>query len=337
MKCIKNLVRSLYKRMWKQEWEDFHKEIILPRKLSGFIPISNVKQWSDYYQQNDIPRKLEKLLIGIDAEGQETVNNVLRRHQFFMNSYNEFDSYYFEPENWLTEKEKQECERIDISKYENCFPVNFYERSVLFYHCGLKLLSNKCLKYIQEKDFIDGGACIGDSAMIFTEYQPKMVYAFEPLKRNQKYIAQTIKINKLKTVQPVNLGLGDKNETVELMFNSENIGGASLTIKTKSDETETIDITTIDTFVVENKLNLGLIKLDVEGFESNIILGAEKSIKSHRPIMLISLYHRPEDFFDIKTTIESWDLNYAFKIAKLAPESLHCEVMLIAYPAELEE
>jgi hypothetical protein len=37
-------------------------------------------------------------------------------------------------------------------------------------------------------------------------------------------------------------------------------------------------------------------------------LGAEKTIKKDKPILLISVYHTGKDFFEIKPLLESWNL-----------------------------
>lgn len=248
--------------------------------------------------------------------------------------------YYINPEELYTEEEKQEKVKAlsCIPVYKKCFPVDFYETNVLYAHCGLKEVPFVC-DYIKNKAFIDGGACIGDSALIFEKfYNPDCVYAFEPLKENIKHINKTIKYNNLKHVIPVEFGLGDKEEAIELSYNPDSISDTSFAHNNaNSTVKEVINITTIDNYVKNNNLVAGLIKLDVEGYESNVINGAIETIKKFRPVMLISIYHNPKDFFEIKPLIESLNLNYKFKIRKIAPNSLFFEMMLICYPAELEK
>ena len=41
------------------------------------------------------------------------------------------------------------------------------------------------------------------------------------------------------------------------------------------------------------------IKLDVEGFELKALKGAAAALKVYRPRLGVSLYHKPEDFFEI--------------------------------------
>jgi ribosomal protein L19 len=94
-------------------------------------------------------------------------------------------------------------------------------------------------------------------------------------------------------------------------------------------------MTTVDNVVNEHNLNFGLLKLDVEGAEISVLEGSVESIKKFRPVLLISIYHGPEDFFEIKPMLEKMGVNYKFTIRKLAPGSTHGETMLLAYPCEL--
>ena len=55
---------------------------------------------------------------------------------------------------------------------------------------------------------------------------------------------------------------------------------------------------------------------------------------SPKPAHLISIYHSFDEFFNIKTEIESWNLGYKFKIAKPDDYSIYCDTTLIA---EIEE
>ncbi|GAH11962.1 unnamed protein product, partial [marine sediment metagenome] len=54
-----------------------------------------------------------------------------------------------------------------------------FEIPVFYYHNGLKYLPRNIIKQLEKKDFIDGGAYNGDSALIFEKhYNPKKIYSF---------------------------------------------------------------------------------------------------------------------------------------------------------------
>lgn len=54
------------------------------------------------------------------------------------------------------------------------------------------------------------------------------------------------------------------------------------------------------------------IKMDIEGAESEALLGAEQIIKKYHPKLAISVYHKPEDIFRIPELILNYHKNYKF-------------------------
>ena len=54
-----------------------------------------------------------------------------------------------------------------------------------------------------------------------------------------------------------------------------------------------------------------LIKLDVEGFELNVLKGAVKFLKNNSPLM-ICVYHKPEDIYQMPEFILSVNDKYKF-------------------------
>ena len=58
--------------------------------------------------------------------------------------------------------------------------------------------------------------------------------------------------------------------------------------------------------------------------------GARRTIEKYKPVLLMSIYHNADDFFNIKPMIESWNLGYKFRIHKLIDYSVSREVLLIA-------
>ena len=58
-----------------------------------------------------------------------------------------------------------------------------------------------------------------------------------------------------------------------------------------------VDMVRIDT--VSKDCFVDYIKYDVEGAEMNALVGSRETVERSSPDMLISLYHRSEDIFDI--------------------------------------
>jgi len=120
------------------------------------------------------------------------------------------------------------------------------------------------------------------------------VLAFEPQERIFYALAGNIVINNLTNVRAFNAALGAKNSTIGVPFldytKSSNFGGLSLNgendIGQNIDQGKTysVPLKTIDSLDLKD---VGLIKIDVEGMELEVITGAIKTIMKDRPVLII--------------------------------------------------
>ena len=138
---------------------------------------------------------------------------------------------------------------------------------------------------------------------------------------------ETIKLNESKNIVPVRLGLGSKDEVLEINIDSS--ASSINRVLHENLQKESIHITTLDKFVEEHNLKVGLIKVDIEGFEQEFLKGALNTIKTQKPILLLSIYHNADDFFNIKPFIESLDLGYSLKIVRPNDGGVRGETLLI--------
>ena len=218
---------------------------------------------------------------------------------------------------------------LKFSGREYKLPINHFEIPVFFHKLGIEYLPQKAVDKLKEKDFIDGGAYIGDSAIVLQEYDPRRIYAFEPLSENYDLLLETIKLNNLsQTVVPIKKALGLRKESKHIVP----LGGSSFISDIFNQETGQIsEVISIDEFVDEKDLEVGLIKLDVEGYELDTILGAEKTIKRFKPVMIVSIYHRGQDFFETPKMIKNFVSEYRFRFLNLNAETAFTERVLLAY------
>ncbi|SVC57291.1 uncharacterized protein METZ01_LOCUS310145, partial [marine metagenome] len=70
-----------------------------------------------------------------------------------------------------------------------------------------------------------------------------------------------------------------------LSFTNTNKGGSYITEEEKQGETEKIEVKALDKVLPEIE-KVGLIKIDVEGYEFKVLQGAEKTIRNNMPIIL---------------------------------------------------
>ena len=127
---------------------------------------------------------------------------------------------------------------------------------------------------------VDVGAQYGDYAVLCAGYyKVKKVYCFEPLRSNFKEIEKNIKLNKLKNISAYNVALGSENKIINITYNGDMAGiGGGRTQKTY--------LKTLDSY----RLKPTILKIDVEGFEMDVLRGAVKTIKRYHPKIIIETH-----------------------------------------------
>lgn len=197
---------------------------------------------------------------------------------------------------YLFEREKKIDITEDIIDYKRFTIKGFGRNTSDIENLYLEVYKMKYLYPERGDTVFDVGAYIGDTAMFFASYvgEEGKVYSFEPILANYNTLVKNIKFNKLDDIlTAVNSGCGEKTE---IMKGVSVPGGASWAFLTREDGDENVNVFSIDDFVHSNNIDkVDLIKMDVEGDERSVILGAREVINKYRPKMVICLYHKTED------------------------------------------
>jgi FkbM family methyltransferase len=206
-------------------------------------------------------------------------------------------------------------------------PYNLFSFDVFHTRYGLSRLPAPVLKALAGRDFIDIGAFYGDSAIVFLPFQPRKIYAYEPVPATCRVLQKTIRKNAPGLIVPIQKGMGHMPMSLPIALKSS---ASSLRYlfgvgcKTKEIEIDTIDNECRDR-------NVGLIKMDVEGFEYYVVQGGLETIRRDRPVMIISVYHTGVDFFEIMPLLRECCPAYKFIFVDLSPADAIAEKMIIAY------
>jgi len=138
---------------------------------------------------------------------------------------------------------------------------------------------------------LDVGANIGLSALAFADLVPEgRIVAVEPSPQSVAALRETLRLNGLQTrvtVAPVALA----EAPGELAFHeAAHSAGAHLMdpnmLAGIGGRQVVVPVTTLDRLVAEQGLTaLHFVKIDVEGFESEVIAGAGESLARHRPLV----------------------------------------------------
>jgi FkbM family methyltransferase len=161
-----------------------------------------------------------------------------------------------------------------------------------------------CKKIAREGDtVIDIGANIGIVTVLLAKLVGKLghVHSFEPNPSLSSSIRQAIKRNQINNTTVHAVALGSKNETLELIIPKGNAGAASLIRDSNRSESDIVNVPVVplDQLCKEKNINsIRLIKIDVEGFEYEVFLGAQHVLSNIKPdAILFEMNNRTSDNF----------------------------------------
>jgi FkbM family methyltransferase len=180
-------------------------------------------------------------------------------------------------------------------------------------------------KEIKKGDIIiDIGANIGYYVLLESRLVGKKgkIYAIEPVPQNVEILKKNIKLNKYTNIEISQLAMGDKNEEGVIYVSGERNKSSMIFLGSSSNdfiETAKVKVMTLDEFL-ENKPYPNFIRMDVEGYEYEIIKGMEKTLGANKPLKLFMEIHPPylgKKLIDLLNTLEQY--NFRFKIGISEP------------------
>ncbi|MFT5114900.1 MAG: FkbM family methyltransferase [Parasphingorhabdus sp.] len=146
-----------------------------------------------------------------------------------------------------------------------------------------------CKKIVREGDTVlDIGANIGVVTVPLAKFVGKSrnVHSFEPNPSLAQQLNNTIAHNKLTNVHLHPVALGSRRDTLELVIPEGNRGAASLVRQTivKTAETVRVQVEMLDGLCEKEQIkSVRLIKIDVEGFETEVFKGAHELLSKIKP------------------------------------------------------
>ena len=285
--------------------------------LQNYGSASSFCNWSyiNYFFRDDFEEKLADVTNNLDNESRNYFKWILLR-TLSVNLITR-DTLYFDHE-IKNQKKYNEFQSKHISQNEI---AGFKFTGNYNLHAFIDLNLTKADKeFLKNKDIIDAGAFTGDTTLPLSKITTGQVYAFEPFDESFELLKKNIKDNKIKNVSPIKKSLGNINGERSLYLSGDNVQGITSNPNIRNYDTELkVKEITIDKFVEENFLDVGLITVDVEGAELDLLNGAINTIKTQKPILNISIYHSVDDFFNIIPWIADLDLGYEFKVYKEQP------------------
>lgn len=190
--------------------------------------------------------------------------------------------------------------------------------------------------YVEKSEnIIDIGCHIGTHSISYVKMNSNVkVHSFEASPHTYEVLVKNVEVNKYENnIIPNNKAVGHRSmrvqmsntiDDIKLVYDIDryvNYGGLSLGIG--GDE---VDMISIDEYLQDKNIPINYMKIDVEGSEKLVIIGAKQTIEKYRPVilyeknhctltkdMISSMYLTDNEInFNIEEYLES--LNYNIKI-----------------------
>lgn len=250
-------------------------------------------------------------------------NNMCLYYEEFAYIMDGFENYYPTFDGIFDEFEKNKKAYLDIfnvlndsvSKevYENilrfrmtlnhCYTNRALEISLIY---GMQDFDKEVVRNFNEDTcFYDVGGYDGQSTLDFISQvrSYNKIFFFEP--DGEILSAAKERLKKYSNIEFIQAVVG--NDTMEVSYDAKG-GGAGCVSDTGQ---EMVRMICLDDFIQSSDC---YVKLDVEGFEFRAMQGCKTAIEKYKPMLSVSLYHKPGDIHILINQILSWNPSYKIYI-----------------------
>jgi FkbM family methyltransferase len=139
---------------------------------------------------------------------------------------------------------------------------------------------------------LDVGALYGIFSLVFTGRPHAASYALEPNPISMSVLKQNIALNPTHNVTPFQIAAGDAKGRLDFVDDGMHL--VATADKNRSNPSNakkvSIDVITLDSFCDSNNLRPDIIKIDVEGFEYQVLKGCEQTLTRSQPVLFIEIH-----------------------------------------------
>jgi len=167
---------------------------------------------------------------------------------------------------------------------------NFIDAAIYFTGDYEPYLKKQYKQLIHAGDYVlDIGANIGFHTMYFAELCGKegRVFAFEPIQFNYDALLKNLSLNKFSQIHPVHAALGNENKEMEIHIDPSAKNPGAYNLLTEGKKNTIITCLKGDDYLDNLSLpKINFIKIDVEGYEYEVLKGLKKNIVRYRPTII---------------------------------------------------
>jgi FkbM family methyltransferase len=152
---------------------------------------------------------------------------------------------------------------------------------------------------------VDIGAYLGVYSILAAKLGCPRVLAFEPNSHNFIQLEKNLSLNSLEdSVESYRVAVGAESKTVSMITpggrpnsSGSQISNSPTDRRLESWEIESdVKMATLDSLLVDEVSRISVIKIDAEGYELFVLQGANMTLKTHRPSILVELLDLEKKF-----------------------------------------
>jgi len=178
---------------------------------------------------------------------------------------------------YLNPEDKGVCSELGINRTREVFSTGFFEKIIT-----------------EDMAIIDIGANIGYYALLESQLASKgQVYAIEPVPENFNLLLKNIELNGCRNISTYNFAIGNVNGFLDMyVYDKCNWSSFTRIPDEKIVDIIQVPIMTLDTFIESHvSAHPCFIRMDVEGFEYEILKGSQNTLRSAGPLIICIEMH----------------------------------------------
>jgi FkbM family methyltransferase len=188
---------------------------------------------------------------------------------------------------------------LDLHDFRGPSFYIMYDKAPAFFHYE-KQGKDRLFSFIQKRagTFIDIGSNIGLFSLYFKLQKPDLpILCFEPNDLAFTCLQKTVASFQFSNFHLEKLGIADQAGEIPFYVDNLNSGGHSFIFQHQGNKHVSlsqgqVQTVSLDDYLAHKKIDqISAIKMDVEGFEATAIKGMCRTLKKHRPPLLIECQH----------------------------------------------
>lgn len=184
-----------------------------------------------------------------------------------------------------------------------------FEKPLLFFLRDTMQALRSSEQAVATLTFADIGANIGQHSLFMSHYADQ-VYAFEPYAPVRDRLQFHIELNQIQNIQVHGVGLSELDEKLPFFAptgRNQGIGSFDASTVSKGNQLAgALQLVNGDSyFATAGIIAPTLIKIDVEGFEKNVLVGLRQTLRSARPVLVTEITYGKELSFKSITELQA--------------------------------